>query len=32
MVVLLLQEHVARKVAIVEDRLYIVDGEKAVLP
>ena len=32
MVISLLQEHVARKVAIVEDKLYIVDGKKVVLP
>ena len=30
MVTLLLQEHVVRKVAVIEDRLCIVDVEKAV--
>jgi len=32
MVALLPQGHVARKMAIMEDRLCIVDVEKAVLP
>jgi len=32
MVVLLLQGHIVRKVAIVKDRVCIVDVEKVVLP
>ena len=32
MVTLLLQEHIMRKVAVIEDGLCIVDVEKAVSP